>query len=629
MHSLQPRVLGRFLFLLGWAGLVACNPSGPSEVQCIEGSTQPECLSGTWQDGGTSSQPEPDGGTSPQPDSGTPVDAGLDDHGNTSAEATPFNPSAGPLQGTFEYPEDIDVLSVPFQEGHYYRSACESQDTGCYVYVLNASGERVFQHLAARDNLFKAPATGTHFIQLSGTTGPWRHGLVDLGLDDHGDTRQKASPVPTSGLAHGTLEVPIDTDVFSFSATHVGHVYRFCCDAVEGVGFSLTLRDNTDSGPNVDSTLENPNTFASVTMELTAPGAYHVTVNAHSSPGQPVPYTCRVENLGPELGDTRADATPLPASFPVELPASLETRQDVDVFSFTATAGHIYSARCEAGTVRACRLRLLDASGALVEGTDSFAWTRQLTSGGTYFLEVRPDSLYDKGTYTLRLADLGPDDHGNTPGTATPVTLGSSITGWNHPEDVDAFSFPATAESIYRVTCYPKNPAVTYCPMELHSPSEKTLRMSYANPSRFDIDAGATETLTLLVNGLHEGYTLKFEELGRDDHGDTNATATPLVLGTSVAGNIETVFDEDIFSISLTAGRTYQALPLDSNSFLTVVRGADGTALTKGSQGQFTPGEDGTYFVEIRPNVSPWNYPTGGYTVQVRLHDGTVPTQPR
>jgi len=44
---------------------------------------------------------------------------------------------------------------------------------------------------------------------------------------------------------------------------------------------------------------------------------------------------------------------------------------------------------------------------------------------------------------------------------------------------------------------------------------------------------------------------------------------------------------------------------------------------------EITPSEDGLYFVERRPNLTPWSFPTGGYTVQVRLYDGTVPTPPR
>lgn len=605
MHVFSPGASGRLLLLLGLLGLVACDPNDNPPTPCVEGSDRPECV----------------------PDSGTPGPR-QDDHGNTPAEATPITSAAEPLTGAFDASGDLDVFSAVLQARHLYRSTCEGVTArDCAVEVLDAAGERQAQRAAGSSSVFKAPADGTYFLQLRsplGDTGTYRYRFEDLGLDDHGDGRESATSVPTSNEVHGTLTTSADTDAFIFFATEVGYVYRFGCDAVEGVGLGLTLEDGA-TGAQVDTTVGLPNTSTTVSVEVTAAGTYYALVTAGSSSGPSVPFTCRVEKQRlDDHGDSRAQATPLSPSSPVEVHARFETVGDLDVFSFTATEGHIYVARCEAGTVSECIVRLRNADGQLVGGDSSYGWTRELTVGGTYYLEVVP-RLFEVGTYTLRLTDGGLDDHGDGAGIATPVTMGSSVTGWNHsPDDVDAFSFPATAETVYRVTCTAQ--PGDYCSLEPHSPSETVRRVRYTD--HIDIDVSVTETLTVFVTGGFAGYTVKFEEVGRDDHGDSAANATPLVLGASTAGNIETPFDRDFFSIALTAGIQYQLVPFSGDSFELTLRAADGTPISRGSLGEFTPTADGTFFVVVGSNVTPGRFPTGGYSVLLKLYDGTLPPPP-
>lgn len=606
MHVFSPAASGRLLLLLGLLGLAACDPDDNPPTPCVEGSSRPECV----------------------PDSGTP-DAGQDDHGDTPAGATPITPSTEPITGTFDSSGDLDVFSAVLQERHLYRSTCEGVTArDCAVEVLDASGERQAQRAAGSATIFKAPADGTYFLQLRsplGGTGTWRYRFEDLGLDDHGDGPESATSVPESNEVHGTLTTSADTDVFIFFATEVGYRYRFGCDAVEGVRLELHLEDGA-TGAQIDSSVGWPNTPTSVSVEVTARGTYYARVIQGSASGQSVPYTCRVEKQRlDDHGDTMTAATPLSPSFPVEVHARFETIGDVDVFAFTATEGHIYVLRCAPGTVTGCTLRLRDAAGQLLgEGNTSAEWTLELTAGGTYFIELE-SRLFEAGTYTLQLTDLGLDDHGDDSGTATPVTMGSSVTGWNHPNDVDAFSFPATAETNYRVTCIPE-PGGS-CWLELRSPSDTARSIRYSD--HIDIDASVTETLTVLVTGGSAGYTVTFEELSRDDHGDSAANATPLVLGTSMAGRIETPFDRDVFSIALTAGTRYQLIPFSGDSFTLTLRAADGTPISRGVQlGDFTAPADGTYFVEVASNVTPTSFPTGGYSVLLKLYDGTLPPPP-
>ena len=63
---------------------------------------------------------------------------------------------------------------------------------------------------------------------------------------------------------------------------------------------------------------------------------------------------------------------------------------------------------------------------------------------GTYYIRVRGYLDSQTGPYTLHVEVREPDDHGNSPSAATPVTLPSTTPGVLTPGDVDYFRVVVT-----------------------------------------------------------------------------------------------------------------------------------------------------------------------------------------
>jgi hypothetical protein len=541
---------------------------------------------------------------------------GGDDHGNIPFWATALDPSAGTIQGTIEEPGDRDVFSAHLLPGHNYRSTCTALTLeDCGVRVLNRSGATMLSHSSQSSQepapYFTVPEDATYYIELSGTNvsrGTYRYQLEDLGPDDHGNTHASATALaPSTGPFTGRIDVPLDVDVFSFEATP-GHVYQFRCAVAPNLwSWPLVLKNGT--GATVDTAPQPYGRPSIVAVEVTTSQTYFVELSRGLLSAQVGAYTCQLEDLGPDdHGDTSAMATPLETSLPMKVNARCDTRLDVDFFSFSANEGHIYRATC--GQMSNCNLRLWDASGAVVDGTSyPSEWIRKLP-GGTYYVEVRNVSSAYVGNYEFQLEDLGLDDHGDSVATATRVSPGSSITGTTFPSDVDTFSFEATADTIYRVTCTNLSPDEA-CTLSLSSPSGKANRLLYGSPTHLTIDATVTETLTVFVSKGDHGYSVAFEEVARDDHGDDKTRATPLEPSREVHGYIETVFDQDFFSIELAAGQTYQRPGI---SLPVTIRGPDGSELMEAVDGfdvYFTPTQSGLHTIDIRNGSD--------------LHDGVRP----
>lgn len=511
---------------------------------------------------------------------------GRDDHGNDTRKATPIEPSAAPLPGAFEVPRDIDVFSVPLVAGHYYRSTCEAVTAlSCDVSIQDPSGSRLFSHDSSQEGLFKALVTGTHFIELRSkqeSRGSYRYQLQDAGPDDHGDTRETATALASSfAQTTGRIENASDVDVFSFEATQVGHVYRMRCGMAPNLmSWSILFRDEAGTQLAADPALYGEPAVAAV--EVTSLGRYFIEVSWGKVLLPIVPYTCTLEDIGPEdHGDTVATATP----FSTTVQARHETREDVDYFSFTAKAGHVYSVRCEGLT--GCGVALLSAKGDAVNFALSPPWALKVPSDGTYVLAVG-FNWYSTflGSYSLTLEDIGPDDHGDTVATATPLSGGDSVMGWFHTGDRDTFSIQAPAGATYRLSC-------EGCYLnQLSSSDDAYLYNPFVSPYPpvipFLLQAKRAGTVTVYASSVNgPSYTLTLEEVP-DDHGDDAAHATPLTLGTKMDGTFETHLDSDCYSVTLTAGQQYR---LSAPSAL-LLRAPDGTDIWYAT---FTAELSGTY----------------------------------
>jgi hypothetical protein len=282
-----------------------------------------------------------------------------------------------------------------------------------------------------------------------------------MGEDSHGNSPLAATPVPADGaLIAGCLETPGDVDFFLFSAVggrrlllQTSHLspemdsilYLFGAD-----GQTILAVDNDSGGSRASR------------IEWTAPtsGTYFVMVHHAQATSGTGCYDLSIGMVQTDdHGDTAAAATAIPSDgSPVA--GFIETPTDVDFFLFAAEAGWVYvieTSNLTAGMNTVLALYDRDGQTLVAQDDDSGAEGAsrivfQSPLSGTYSVAAAHSLTNGTGGYELSVAKEGyGDDHGGDAASATALLSGNGVLGGRIevPEDVDAFSFPATAEGEY------------------------------------------------------------------------------------------------------------------------------------------------------------------------------------
>ncbi|TSC25179.1 hypothetical protein [Corallococcus sp. Z5C101001] len=167
-----------------------------------------------------------------------------------------------------------------------------------------------------------------------------------------------------------------------------------------------------------------------------------------------------LKDLGAEdHGDSVETATVLPPGT-TSVDARMEVPTDKDIFSLGVVAGHFYRVSCTIDGDKRCRLRNAAPGSdfSYLQGGD-MSTTAFRASQATHFVHVDLDpavpARWVVGHYTLQFEDLGPDDHGDTLATATPLTgLSQAVSVFiGDTSDHDVLSFEATAGQRYQFAC--------------------------------------------------------------------------------------------------------------------------------------------------------------------------------
>ncbi|RKH47242.1 hypothetical protein D7Y23_22355 [Corallococcus sp. AB050B] len=281
----------------------------------------------------------------------------------------------------------------------------------------------------------------------------------------------------------------------------------------------------------------------------------------------------RFVDQGPDAhGDLLTTAAPwAPSEQP--LMGQGEHEGERDVFSFSTVAGHVYSLGCDfshpgwwlsffdpvlnyaVSEVNNTNVMELQASTAFkAPGERSFAMVRANNS------LVAPSP----SAYQCRLKDEGAEDHGERMETATALPEGTaSVEGrLDYRGDFDAFALSVQPGHHYRATCVPgatpPDCRVLAAPPggEFDGFNDIVLAFKAAGTSHY---VGVRGDGVLRARWTSAPYTLRFEDLGLDDHGDTRETATPLTgPSQTVTVHISEFIDEDYLSFQAVAGGRYR-----------------------------------------------------------------------
>ncbi|MBN8233434.1 hypothetical protein JYK02_38540 [Corallococcus macrosporus] len=407
---------------------------------------------------------------------------------------------------------------------------------------------------------------------------------VDAGSDAGTDAGTEQPP-PVIPEGH-TLLTPSATELHTVSWEDAGAPLRFAFVAQAGHhydliveagsdGYSLEMRDG--AGKSLDygipSRRVSSTPYAWHWSGFTA-GAVHtveVTWFSEYSEAPVAPFSFRFVDMGPDdHGDLYATATPWTPSEQV-LTGSGEHWGERDLLSFQSVADNVYALECTFPTPY-WDLSILNFRGQRYGVTDNttFEETQAATAfkspGGVFYASIK-DQKDNTSTqpYTCVLKDMGKEDHGDSVQTATVLAAGTASVQAKFETftDTDVFSLGVVSGHHYRVSCTidgNKQCGVrTAAPGgEFVSPQGDRTRATFkASQSTHFVSVNTSPVVpTRWVEGR---YTLQFEDLGADDHGDTLATATPLTGPTqAVSARILDPVDHDFFSFQATAGQRYQ-----------------------------------------------------------------------
>jgi hypothetical protein len=348
------------------------------------------------------------------------------------------------------------------------------------------------------------------------------------------------------------------------------------------------------------------------------PGARRLLVRVQSQTSWTAAYQLTIERFADDRPNSAAEAQPLPLAVPVS--GDLEYGADVDWFSFSAIAGHIY--QVDVTHVAAITCELYDESGAsspsgkpltsasqFNEGVLSFGW--RATVDGTYYLKLLPEDPNTLGTYEVVVTDQGADDHGDVASQATKLTIGSWLTGsLAFSSDEDWFTFDAVPGHIHQVKVESSN--TTYAELYDSAKAEIANGYSHYNSGSILVKLGRTDPYYVRVwqspppLATVLSYQVKVIDLGLDDHGDSASEATPVTPGQIVNGSVQFSWDADWFSLATVPGRVYEvALSMSLPSNLKIFAPDGTTELCSGVPPwplSFGAGSEGPYYLAIVPN---------------------------
>jgi hypothetical protein len=566
-----------------------------------------------------------------------------DDHGNTPSTATPATPGV-PIPGALEVRADQDIFSLVVNAGETFMVELEGT-TSPFNVVLEALAADGFTALAAGDNqgggpdtaLFvTAPETGVILLRVrerTDSTGRYTLHVRGPLVDDHGGAANPTPLAPGVPVEGDLLEG--DTDVFSFSA-QAGQVFLIEARG-RHAGASLIVEALDLNGIRVLAAATGSGfTPAQIGFQAPVSGTFFARVRPRS---QPSSYTVSIEGpLTDDHGDTAAQATSLAGL--TEAAGRLEVPDDVDFFSFPATAGDVFAIQAADlhGFSPSVEVWAPDGVTQLRSNPSVEPLFFRVPSDGTFFASVRslPLGRGMAGTYRMIAVPLI-DDHGNRPADATVLIPGApGLLAEIQPEnDVDYYAFDAVPGQIFwlkvntfdsvslRLQLFDSDGTT---PLESPIPSSSYWWFFQApHAGRFYLRVEISASDPFDPDPPVYGVVLSLPVA--DDHGDTADTATLLpVDGPAVNGENEIQNDFDVFAFDATAGESLTVetdqlgpgsdtvLELLDRDGITVLASDDDDGPGLGSRIVLAVPATGRYFARV--SQLPFGF--GSYAITVR-----------
>jgi len=432
-----------------------------------------------------------------------------------------------------------DVLITLYQPNGFSYDASSTADvfdvqlsqTGTYVVVVEEYGN---------------DATGAYlfsFVNL--TTGGYTFG---------GDT---GGPITSGTQVSGTMSGAGDLDAYTFSGTANQRVLM-SAKATAGAGFDTFFYVYGPSGAGYL-------TYSSerIDVQLNATGTWTIIVmdTGANTPGS---YTLSFMNVtaGPYTTGGDTDGGVAIASDEIKT-GTLQSAQDIDVFTFTGTAGHrlAFTNLITSGSPETY-ISLYPPNGGTAETASTGGYFDfPLSQTGTYYIVIEDLNNDETGSYLFSVVDMtsGPYTFGaDTDGGA--ITSGAHKSGTTSgPGDIDVFTFSATSGQRVLMTLKTLSGAGHDGFFYLFGPNGVGY-LTYSS-ERIDAQLNATGTWSVLVIDSNYdsagSYKLSFMNLSVGPYttgGDTDG-GVAIVSDEIKSGTFQVNEDMDVFTFAGTAGR--------------------------------------------------------------------------
>ena len=331
------------------------------------------------------------------------------------------------------------------------------------------------------ETAWKAVKTGYHYLKVEAPENePYTLFIAPSDYaDDHADYAMAATPLSIGSYTDGSIEYLGDSDCFRFRAEGELHYY-IGVDHRSIYHTQMILYDANGA----------PLTYGGGAMGMDsgfvwkAPGSgdYYIRISSRRPislswyVGPPPAPPCEAGYIWPDgspgtyaigvsLFDVSGDDHPEGATASISpgkpVIGSLDYSRDVDVFSFQAEKGLVYTLHISSETMRNPWAELSDGDAKIGRAHPELFW--RAPRDGVYSVSVKSYDDNDAGTYTLNIFAGVADDHADHPDQgATPISPGEIVDAEiDNERDRDFFVLRAEAGREYSILCGNLNPLKT------------------------------------------------------------------------------------------------------------------------------------------------------------------------
>ena len=476
--------------------------------------------------------------------------------------------------------------------------------------------------------------------------------------DDHGDYRNEATPISTSGgQVSGNIDASItgiDVDYFSFQAQR-GVRYTFIVDLGTVESANLQVVNSITRGIG-----SSPGQFAYertgqrlVDWIARTDETYFIEVSAGWDylTGQVFlgTYTLRISadtSLLDRYSDSRSASTPMvfgnqyqgaisPWTNQPDIEVGVHGGDDEDYFSFQASRGVKYTVDAELGTATGLTISVLTSVGELELSNDGIGISLDWVAPATrlFHVVVAGTSRVREpvGTYAIRVtADTSlVDRHPERREEATAISFGNAHQGAISPaDDLDFFSFQTKRGVMYRIVIEPGTAEAVE--IAVQKPVIGTEASNGGIGTGLDWLAPADGTYYIALSASSQvrngvgSYTLRVvaDNSLIDRHGGSPDDATGINFGSALAGAISPANDQDFFGFFAKRGVSYTVESTLGSAVAVNLSIANSDSRIEASNGglgstlEWVAPSDGNYFVFVSAPSQVAN-PIGTYAVKL------------